>query len=74
MIVQSHQLAIVKALDGTNTVDKIKADTLESLINGELNAANGDKKIEDKKQLETVANALVDNTLEDFRKNFIFIA
>ncbi|MDP4708518.1 MAG: methyltransferase regulatory domain-containing protein [Rickettsiaceae bacterium] len=74
MLVQSHQLTIVQALDGTNTVDQIKADTLESLINGKLNAANGDKKIEDKKQLETVANALVDNTLEDFRKNFIFIA
>jgi methyltransferase-like protein/2-polyprenyl-3-methyl-5-hydroxy-6-metoxy-1,4-benzoquinol methylase len=74
MIVQSHQLAIVKALDGTNTVDQIKANTLESLMKGELNAANGDKKIEDKQQLKTIANNLVDNTLEDFRKNFIFIA
>ena len=74
MVLQSHQVDIVKALDGTNTVDQIKAKTLDALINGKINASEGEQKIEDKKRLETIANTLVDSTLEDLRKNFILTA
>ena len=74
MVLQSHQVDIVKSLDGTNTVDQIKAKTLDALINGKINASEGEQKIEDKKRLETIANTLVDNTLEDLRKNFILTA
>lgn len=74
MALQLHQVGIVKSLDGKNTVAQIKANTLEALIKGEINASEGDNKIEDKKRLETVANALVDNTLENLRVNFTLIA
>ena len=74
MALQSHQVGIVKSLDGTHTIEQIKAKTLESLKTGEISAAEGDKKIEDEKKLKSIANALVDNTLESLRQNFSLIA
>jgi len=71
---QSHQVGIVKSLDGKHTIDEIKKNTLEAMQNGEITANEGDKKIEDVKKLEIVANALVDNTLETLRQNFSLIA
>lgn len=74
MDIQAHQVNIIKSLDGKHTVDEIKANTLNSLIKGEINAQEGDKKIDDKNKLKVVADTLVDSTLESMRLNFNLIA
>ena len=76
MVLQSYQVSIVKSLDGKHTIEQIKAKTLKSLETGEISnaEADGDKKIEDKKKLKSIADVLVNNTLESLRQNFSLVA
>jgi methyltransferase-like protein/SAM-dependent methyltransferase len=71
---QTHQVAIIQALDGKNTIDQINKITFENLKNGAIDANIDGKKITDDKELANIASSLVDQTLEILRVNFSLVA
>jgi methyltransferase-like protein/2-polyprenyl-3-methyl-5-hydroxy-6-metoxy-1,4-benzoquinol methylase len=70
----THQVPILKALDGKNTIDQINKIAFENLKNGTIDANVDGKKITDDKQLTEIASSLVAQTLETLRVNFSLIA
>lgn len=70
---QSHQIGIVQALNGKNTIDQLKKITLDDLKSNKISANEGDQKITDEKKLKIVADALVNQTLETLRTSFSFV-
>jgi len=71
---QSHQVGIVQALNGKNTIEQLKKITLDDLKNDKISANEGEKKITDENKLKIVADALVEQTLETLRTSYSFVA
>ena len=71
---QTHQIGIVQALNGKNTIEQLKKITLDDLKNNKISANEGKEKITDEKKLKVVADALVDQTLEILRTSYSFVA
>ena len=71
---QNHQVGIVQALNGKNTIEQLKKITLDDLKNDKISANEGKEKITDEKKLKVVADALVDQTLEILRTSYSFVA
>lgn len=73
VIVEDYQVGIVEAMDGKNTIDEIKAKTLQDLKDGKFIANEDGKKIEDEEKMKAVCDALVNQTLENFRISYVLI-
>ena len=71
---QSHQIALVQYIDGTNTIDQLKEKTLADLKADKISANENNQKITDETKLKKIANQLVNQTLETLKTNYCFIA
>lgn len=71
---QPHQVGIVQSINGKNTIAQLKEITLADLKEDKISANENNQKITDEAKLKTIADKLVDQTLEILKNNYCFIA
>ena len=67
---EEYQVHVIKLLDGKHTVDDIKKDVLNKLTKGLIQANRDDKKIEDEKELQEIADSLTTQALNYLKLNY----
>lgn len=70
---QPHEKYVLEKLDGKHTQDQIADYVFENFENGNLSAASGENKVEDKAALKDLSKQCVVQALERFRTNYILI-